>query len=233
MDLTVENWGLVDYREALDRQLRAHDEIVGSLVSTAPLAGKLIFCSHPPVVTLGRKYDPVEIQGWKGETLEVARGGKSTYHGPSQLVCYPILNLNHPSFGRVRDIGWYLRALEAAIVRLLADDGIEAEGRAFRKGNEGTETAGGVETGVWVGGKKIASLGIGIRSWVTFHGAALNLTEDPQAFVGLRPCGFEASIMTNAERISGRKINAAGAAERWARYLVDELLRPIDEGKGS
>lgn len=229
MKLPVENWGLVDYREALDRQMKAHDEIVGSLASASPLPGKIIFCSHPPVVTLGRKFDPSEIQGWTGETLEVARGGKSTYHGPSQLVCYPILNLSHEAFGRQRDIGWYLRAVEGSIVRLLEDYGIPSEGRAFKKGEEGTETAGGVETGVWVNGKKIASLGIGIRSWVTFHGAALNLTEDPAAFVGLRPCGFEASIMTNAERVSARKLDAADAAERWARYLTEELGRASNE----
>lgn len=218
MPLEIENWGLVDYQLALDRQQETHARVISGGPDT------LIFCTHPPVVTLGRKTEPGDLQGWTGATIEIARGGRATYHGPSQLVCYPILNLANPDLERTKDIGWYLRILEAAMVQLLRDYGIESEGRAMQKPELTNENSAMTETGVWIGSKKIASVGIGIRGWVTLHGAALNLDDDPTAFQGLRPCGFESSVMTNVQKLIGKTIDRNEAISKWAMHLGNLLF---------
>ncbi|MBL7672206.1 MAG: lipoyl(octanoyl) transferase LipB [Bdellovibrionaceae bacterium] len=201
MDLL--DWGLVEYQEALLRQESLLEEI-----AQKQSPGALVFCQHPPIVTLGRSTKPGDVTTWSGPVLEVSRGGRATYHGPSQLVIYPIINLSIPGHSRAaKDIGAYLRNFEQAIVACLKDYGIEAEGRSLQK--KSPEIEAGDETGVWVGVKKIASLGIGVRKWVTFHGAALNVFADPAAFQGLNPCGFQSSVMVSIEGLTGKKIDLA------------------------
>lgn len=201
MSYKIEDWGLIEYQEALQRQ-----ETMTNAIADTEGAGTLIFCSHPPVVTLGRATKPGDVFAWTGPVLEISRGGRATYHGPSQLVIYPILNLARAHDQRpAKDIGVYLRNFEQAIVETLKAYGIESQGRSQQNKAEG-ETA-SEETGVWVGRNKIASLGIGVRRWVSFHGAAINLDYDPKAFQGLNPCGFQSSTMISVEQILGRKID--------------------------
>jgi lipoate-protein ligase B len=196
--VVFEDWGLIDYRQALDRQLQYVEE-----VAVHQRSDTIVFCSHPPIVTLGRATQSGDITTWSGDTLEVSRGGRATYHGPSQLVIYPILNLLNPRGNRpAKDIGGLLRDFEAVIVKVLFDLGIKnATGKTYKS----KETKELEDTGVWVGLQKVASLGLAVRKWTSFHGAALNIEYDPQAFCGMKPCGYPSEIMTSIEEIIGVK----------------------------
>lgn len=174
--------GLIDYEAALEIQLQSLER-----VHSEQSPGLLIFCQHPEVVTRGRASLPEDIQGWTGKTVDVSRGGKATYHGPSQLIVYPIFNLNFSqgNFPK-RDLHWYLRNLERVVISVLEKYQVSA-------------TTNAPHTGVWVGDKKICSIGIAVKSWISYHGLALNLWDDPKAFQGISPCGFSKNIMTNLE----------------------------------
>ena len=191
--MKFEDWGLIDYESSVRRQLE--------YVEKTAAAGEdfLIFCTHPPVVTLGRGTEPSDLEGWSGTLIESARGGRATYHGPSQLVIYPILNLkDEKRVFAARDIHAYLRALENATVAVLHEFGLAAaESRTSRVGEVSL-------TGVWVGEHKLASIGIAVRKWVSYHGVAINVSADAQAFRGIRPCGFQASVMSSVEAELGR-----------------------------
>lgn len=217
-DLIFQDWGLISYEEALHRQ----SELVEK-VQQENLPGYLVFCSHPPVVTLGRAAQANDVFAWQGPTIEVTRGGRATYHGPSQLVVYPIVNLTHTRKGRQdREVVGYLRALEDAIVETLKSYGVsEAQGRSAQK-NKSTNTEAD-ETGVWVGSHKVASLGIGVRKWVSFHGAAINLTYDPTAFKGLNPCGFTSDTMISVEQILKAPVEVSNFKERLKSRLLSAL----------
>jgi lipoyl(octanoyl) transferase len=193
ISVNVEDWGLVEYQQALDRQLSCLE-----LVAQNPNTGFIIFCSHPAVVTVGRKTQPGDVTEWQGPLIEIARGGRATYHGPSQLVVYPILPLDQ--LEKNRDIGWFLRTFEASIVATLAHYDITARGKSDGKNLE--------DTGVWVGEKKITSIGIGVKKWISYHGAAINLFKDESAFKGIKPCGYEPNIMISFEELSAQKIKA-------------------------
>lgn len=173
----VEDWGLVDYELAIQKQADLVDR-----VAREQARDTLVFCTHPPVVTFGRATQEEDIFGWQGPMIEVSRGGRATYHGPSQLVVYPIIDLSQ----RKRDLHWYLRALEKSIVSMLAEFGISAVGNPENVTDDPELQA----TGVWIGKRKIASIGIAVRKWVTYHGMAINVVDDPKAFTGIRPCGF-------------------------------------------
>ena len=197
------DWGFIDYREAVKRQL----DLVEQIANTAghdSSTDTIVFCSHPAVVTLGRATKPEDLLGWNGETIEVSRGGRATYHGPSQIVVYPILdmNLNRTSF-RARDLHGYMRTLERAIVETLDEFGIASTCGAAMGEDEISRT------GVWVsnGDKKIASIGIACKKWVSYHGLALNIAHDPLAFSGIQPCGMNSSIMTSMEQVLGRAVD--------------------------
>lgn len=159
-------------------------------------------CTHPPVVTLGRAARAEDMLGWTGSTVESSRGGRATYHGPSQIIVYPILDLKkaHVAF-RERDVHAYLRALEQVTVTCLGEVGLaSAEVRTSQVGEISL-------TGVWVGERKVASLGIAIRKWISYHGVAINVLDDPHAFKGIRPCGFNPEVMTSVERELGQPVN--------------------------
>ena len=193
--MRILDWGLIDYRSAVERQESEVEAVASSALDA------IILCTHPPIVTYGRATTPDDLKDWTGDRFEVSRGGRATYHGPSQLVIYPILNLQRDrrSF-KSRDVHAYLRALENATVKAMHALGLfGAESRTSGAG----ET---LLTGVWVGEKKIASLGIAIRKWVTYHGVAINVAHDPQAFQGIRPCGFAPSVMTSLELELGHTV---------------------------
>jgi lipoyl(octanoyl) transferase len=198
------DWGLIDYQQALDQQLQLVEEVIAN----PDHQGYIVFCSHPHVVTTGRQTKPEDIFAWQGPVVEISRGGRATYHGPSQVMVYPILNLKNPRAGRgAQEIRGYLRDLEKAIVETLKEFGIEAVGKTPQKKlDTDAETD---ETGVWVGRQKIASLGIAVKRWVTYHGAAINLDYDPEAFQGLNPCGFTSATMTCVETLLNSKIPRA------------------------
>ncbi len=147
----------------------------------------LLFPDHPPVLTVGRNpsagallASPATLSARGIEVFEVARGGDVTWHGPGQLVGYPILDLN----SRGRDLHKYLRGIEQVLIQALAAYGIVA-GRSARN------------TGVWVGDDKIASIGIAVRRWVSYHGFALNVAPDLADFDLIHPCGLRGVRMTS------------------------------------
>ena len=178
--------GRVPYRQALDWQRAlAQARIDGGLEKDV-----LLLLEHPPVVTLGRTARGAHVLRPEGvDVVEVERGGDVTFHGPGQLVGYPILDLRGPPYRQ--DLHWYLRTLEDALIAALAELGIPAERRAGY-------------TGVWTGGgRKIASIGVHVKQWVTWHGFALNVTTDLSAFERIVPCGISGVEMTSVERETG------------------------------
>lgn len=197
MPLSFEDWGLIDYEEALRKQESYVEEVrMGRRPST------VVFCSHPPIVTKGRGTLEGDITDWAGPVAEINRGGRATYHGPNQIVVYPIISLLESSLHRkARDVGSFLREFENAIVMVLSDLGIKAQGKSYQP--KDAEQPAKEETGVWVGSKKVASLGLSVRHWVSYHGAALNVHFDPKAFQGLLPCGFKPQVMTTIEELLG------------------------------
>lgn len=213
-----QDWGLIDYQDALNKQL----ELLEIVSQESHHPGYLVFCSHPPVVTTGRQTQPEDIFAWKGNIIEISRGGRATYHGPSQLVIYPILNLKTGRSGRgPQEIRGYLRAFEQAIVETLQEFNISAQGKTPQKLNDAEAESD--ETGVWVGAKKIASLGIAVKKWITYHGAAINLDYDPEAFRGLNPCGFKSSTMISAEQIINKNIERKEFSEKLLKNLIKYL----------
>jgi lipoate-protein ligase B len=154
----------------------------------------LLLVEHEPVVTLGRgtrpsslPLAPAELERRGVTVAEVERGGDVTYHGPGQFVGYPILQLREHR----EDLHWYLRQLEAALIDALDGLGIAAERRSGL-------------TGVWTGGRKIASIGIHVKQWVTLHGFALNVSTDLAAFDLIVPCGIQGVVMTSVAAELGR-----------------------------
>ena len=181
--------GQLGYLEALELQRSlARDRISGTIPQDV-----LLLVEHPPVVTLGRSSkqkhlvaSPEFLQSKGVELYEVERGGDVTFHGPGQLVGYPIIDLKRHR----QDLHWYLRKIEEALINSLDDYGIPGE----------RNTA---YTGVWTRGKKIASIGVHARDWVTWHGFALNVTTDLSYFDLIVPCGIDGVAMTSISRELG------------------------------
>jgi lipoyl(octanoyl) transferase len=182
--------GLVPYREAWNLQ-----RSLAAAVSQGAIPDTLIFLEHPPVVTLGRRADEDELhvpEGTEVEIVESDRGGKSTFHGPGQLVCYPILDLRRHG----KDVKKYVRDLEEALIRTLTPLGLAASRI------EGL-------TGVWLQRppRKIASIGVHISRWITTHGYALNVDLDPAPFTDwITACGLEDAAFTTIARELGRDV---------------------------
>ena len=174
MTLEVQRLGRTPYAEAHALQRRLVDQRLAGEVGDV-----LLLTEHDPVVTVGRGADSASVAHLELPVVEVERGGEATYHGPGQLVVYPILLLPEER----RDLHRYLRDLEEVVIRMLAE--VEIEG-ARRDGL----------TGVWVGERKIASIGVAVRRWVTWHGFALNLATDLEVFRAFRPCGLDPDVMT-------------------------------------
>jgi lipoyl(octanoyl) transferase len=185
-----------------------------------------VLLEHPPVITLGRRADEGEVHvpaDAEVEIVETDRGGKSTYHGPGQLVCYPILDLRRHG----QDVKRYCRDLEEALIRTLAPLGVEA-----------TRIEG--LTGIWLDAppRKIASIGIHVSKWVTTHGYALNVDLDPAPFTDwITACGLEDASFTTIARELGRPVlvdevcpHAVAALEEVFGLELEEL--PADEGHG-
>ena len=178
----------VPYDEAYEAQIARRNQ-----VETGEAGEALFMLEHTPVFTLGRASDEGHLlasrdalAGMGIDVVETNRGGDVTYHGPGQLVAYPILDLTR----RRKSIRWYLRELEGVIIGFLADYGIEGERI------EGL-------TGVWAGGAKVAAIGIGIHNWVTFHGIAINIDPDMEHFGLIVPCGIPDKPVTSLKLLLG------------------------------
>jgi lipoate-protein ligase B len=185
-ELLIRDLGRRPYAEVLELQR----ELCRQRVSGSLQQDVLLLVEHEPVVTLGRSTgsarvstaaaDAADLERKGVGLFEVERGGDATYHGPGQLVGYPIVHLR----GHRPDLHWYLRRLEDVLIQALDKLGIEA-GR-----NPGL-------TGVWTAGRKIASIGIHVKQWVTLHGFALNVTTDLDYFDLIVPCGIQDVVMTS------------------------------------
>jgi lipoyl(octanoyl) transferase len=215
------NLGRVPYLEAWDLQ-----RSIAAAVSQDAMPETVILLEHPPVVTLGRRTEEGELhvpEGAHVEIVETDRGGKSTYHGPGQLVCYPILDLTRHG----EDVKKYCRDLEESLIRTLMPFGLEA-----------TRIEG--LTGIWLERppRKIASIGIHISKWVTTHGYALNVDLDLAPFTEwITACGLENTAFTTIARELGRPIaldevrpHAAAAIAEVFDFDFEEL--PVDDGPG-
>lgn len=177
----------------------------------------LILVEHPPVVTLGRAkstanllHTPEELRTRGIEFFEVSRGGDATFHAPGQLVGYPIFDLRQHG----RDVLRFCRGVEAALIGVLGAFGLEARSVPGK-------------AGVWVGNRKIASLGVSLRRWVTFHGFALNVAVDLPGFRVIRPCGEEPEIMTSMQARLARPV----AMDDVRSLVVAEFARVFGFGE--
>ncbi len=186
----VVDWGTREYRDSLDamRSL-AHDRRAGTIPDT------LILVEHPPVVTVGIEGDDGGAVSTGIPVVSVERGGHATYHGPGQLVGYPIVDLDP----RSRDVRRFVHDVEEIVIRSIAAFGVK-----------GAHVPG--RHGVWIEGeRKIASIGIAVDHWVTLHGFALNVDVDLTAFRRFHPCGFDGSVMTSLARETGRPVTVSDA----------------------
>ena len=199
--IKFERWGVVPYAVAWDRQKSLFDGLVRAKQEGAAYVSRIVFCQHPPVYTLGKHgkeqnmlLNREQLLAVHAELFHIDRGGDITFHGPGQLVCYPVLNLEDFHLG----LKSYLHLLEEAVIRVCASYGVSA-GRA-----EGA-------TGVWldVGSpreRKICAMGVRSSHFVTMHGLALNVNTDLRYFGYINPCGFIDKGVTSLAQETGREV---------------------------
>jgi lipoyl(octanoyl) transferase len=207
------NLGVTDYREALALQRE-----VAAGVADGSRPDTVLFLEHPPTITLGRRSEPGELHvpdGAEVAIVEVDRGGKSTYHAPGQLVCYPILDLARHG----QDVKRYCRDLEEALIRTTAAFGLEA-----------TRIEG--LTGVWLERppRKIASIGIHLTKWISTHGYALNVDLDPAPFTEwITACGLDGAMFTSMARELGRPLTVDEVRPAATQAFADVFEISFDE----
>jgi lipoyl(octanoyl) transferase len=204
----VASWSVLDLGTAAFRDVWARQLALVDARQRDEVGDTLVIVEHPHVFTLGRRRDAAANVLAPGdvEVVEVERGGDVTYHGPGQLVAYPIVALGDGE----RDLHRYLRDLEDAAIRTCARSGVVADREPGKTG--AWTTRDGVR-------RKLCSIGIACRRWVTFHGLALNVTTDLGYFARINPCGFEARVMTSLAECAGASIDLR--AVRAA--LIEEL----------
>lgn len=197
--MILKDLGLIHYAQAYEMQKQAVEDL---------LAGKgeevVFFCSHHPIVTLGKKSTANDLLDWNGEIMSIERGGRATYHGPQQLIIYPILDLKK----REHNLGGHLRNLERMTVDLLQSFGLKGRGNPDY-------------AGVWIEEKKIASIGIAVKKWVTYHGMAINIAHDESAFKGISACGSDSSIMTYLEEVLGEKVDRQTISSMMQKLVIE------------
>jgi len=212
MSIVAEWLGLVPYDEAWARQRQVFDEVAAG---TGP--NRLLLCEHTDVLTLGRnarddrflRHGRSQLESMGYEIYDVDRGGDVTYHGPGQLVGYPIIRLADYR----EDLGWYMRSLEELIIRAIAVYGLSA-GR-----KEGM-------TGVWVDDLKICAIGVRASRWTTMHGFALNVTTDLHRFDAIVPCGIDDYGVTSIERETGLRPGVREVADQVVGRWDEVMHRP-------
>ena len=197
--------GRVNFAEALALQ----EKIVAQKQSDPTLADTILLLEHDPVYTIGRTSDQTSLRG--GSHLphpffQINRGGQATYHGPGQLMGYPIIDLRNCG----QDLHKYLRWIESLLIEFLAVFEINGQRR------EGL-------TGVWVEERKIASIGVGVRHWITMHGFALNVCGDLSPFDQITPCGISNVAMTSIEKETGKSISVMETVSRFEKLLASRI----------
>jgi lipoyl(octanoyl) transferase len=205
--LSIQWLGRVDYQQGLALQNRLAAER-----RSGAIPDQLLLLEHEPVYTIGRTPDQASLRGaahLPHPVIRTNRGGQATYHGPGQLVGYPILDLRHHG----QDLHRYLRALEELLVRVCAAFDVSARRR------EGL-------TGAWVVDRKIASIGVGVRHWISMHGFALNVCGDLAPFQQITPCGIAGVSMTSLEIESRRPLTVESAAIVAAQLFPECLPAP-------
>jgi len=217
MTCHVEQLGLVDYAKGLCVQ---RDRAAARKADLIP--DTLLLLEHPHVYTLGRnaKKDNILLSAEQLTTrgvqvFEIDRGGDVTYHGPGQLVGYPILDLAQHR----RDIAWYMRTLEEVLIAVARDYGIEAKRLAGAPG-------------VWVGNDKLAAMGVHISRWVTSHGFAFNVNTDLRYFGWIVPCGLRDKGVTSLQKLLGRQVDMDEVAERAVHHFGEvfdlEMVKEVE-----
>ncbi|MHB8993930.1 MAG: lipoyl(octanoyl) transferase LipB [Armatimonadota bacterium] len=192
--LDVRRLGRCDYQQTVTLQ----EDLVRRR-RAGEIGDTLLLLEHDPVITVGRGRGIFPVASATIPIVETSRGGQATYHGPGQLVVYPILDLRQWQC----DLHWYLRQLEQVIIDAVANLNLSPE-RV-----EGY-------TGVWLGGNKIASIGVAVRGWITYHGVALNVDCDMSGFSAITPCGLPADVMSS--------LSAQGA-----KVTVDDAMRLVED----
>ncbi|MEM4280945.1 MAG: lipoyl(octanoyl) transferase LipB [Candidatus Caldarchaeum sp.] len=195
--------GLVEYLEALKLQHELVEKRAAGKISDT-----VLLLEHYDVYTLGRRGLEENILDRSIPVYRVERGGDATYHGPGQLVVYPIVSLNENGLG----VAEFVKLLEETCILLLADFGVDAQ-RVEGK------------PGVWVAGRKIASIGMAVKNWVTYHGLALNVNSDLAKFRGIRPCGMDPDLMTSMQQLLGRKMEMDEVKRIFTRHFSSLMGR--------
>ena len=193
----------MQYEPAFDLQKKLVERLA---CDDAVRDGYLLLLEHPPTFTIGRSgstdnllASPEEIARRGAALINVNRGGDVTFHGPGQVVAYPVIRLQKESL----DVHRYLRQLEESVIRTLACFGVEG---SRKKGL----------TGVWVAEEKVAAIGVAIRRWIAYHGIAVNVTVDLSYFDMIHPCGIRDRRVTSLAKILGRDVDIAKVADAWA-----------------
>lgn len=204
--LALQQGGLIEYREALEIQRRIHGEVASGLRPNT-----LLLLEHPAIYTAGKRTLDEERPINGAPVIDVDRGGKITWHGPGQLVGYPIVRLKNP-----HELVGFVREIEAGLINVCLDFGINGqriEGRS----------------GVWVsddsGTRKIAAIGIRVASGTSMHGFALNVAPDLSAFSAIIPCGIADAEVTSMEQELGREITIADVQSSVEKHLFDALVK--------
>jgi lipoyl(octanoyl) transferase len=212
--LIVEDWGSTEYGAAFEKQeIYVRDRIEGRRKDT------LVLTEHLPVYTMGLRKGAEKHLLWgeemlseKGITLHKSnRGGDITYHGPGQLTVYPIISLE-----KLRDLHAYLRLMEDILIDVVAQYGLEAHRR------EG-------KTGIWIEKRKIAAIGVAVKSWVTYHGFALNVANNLEPFSGIVPCGIQDGTVTSLQKETGKTVTMSEVKETVAsqfKHTFRNYLEP-------
>ena len=216
MKCAVHWLGLIDYQKAYQLQTRLLEErLAGKVPDT------LLLLEHKPVITLGKSgklknilASPEELARQGVSLVFIDRGGDATYHGPGQLVGYPIIDLRE----RGKDAHVYLRSLEEVLIRTIRDFGIES----------GRDPS---HAGVWVDNQEIAAIGLSLRKWITMHGFALNVNTDLTHFTLINPCGFTNRRATSIAALTGREVSLEKARESLLRHFTDVFQVDIETGK--
>jgi lipoyl(octanoyl) transferase len=209
--LVAVDLGRVSYAAALAAQLDLVERIA------AGEDDRLLLVEHEPVITCGRGTaadERASLAALPVDVVESSRGGEATWHGPGQLVGYPLLRLD----GEERDLHRHLRVIEDALLAVVRDYGLE-----------GTRKP--PHTGVWIGSRKVASIGVAVKRWVSYHGFALNLDPDLAAFQGFKPCGLDGAVMTSlAVELGVAGIDRDEAASRVTQRVAEAFGRRLVRG---
>jgi len=205
--LDVQLLGLTDYEATLELQRHYHREVIAG-----ERCDMLLICSHPPVITLGSStksehlfQSEAEFHAQGLKVLKVERGGSVTYHGPEQVIAYPIINLTHHK----RDVGWYMRSLEDVMINTLGDYGVS-----------GQRIPG--KTGVWVDAhSKIGFSGVRISRWCTFHGFSLNVLPSSSYFDLIDPCGLGAIRVISVAELTSDNVLIPEVSQRVVAHFTE------------